>query len=224
MTVSPRPFQKVAALALAAALSLSAAWGQEAAEQCLDPEVCPVPYVRLATQETEPFLFLGKVVDKDHPRYSDFRRALRRFPNVRSCLIEAEREKRRPDLRQIDWGLIENGQETHVCVFRIASSIEGVEGIKTWFRSQGFRVGELRRAVSEKYVPKYDTDPFYGISAYLTAEQVRKLYPYSWYWWLESLLEWLTDKDLSRGSSSTISFSHSGKVVGVRSGGSSILN
>ena len=71
--------------------------GEAAIEQCLDPEICPIPYVRLAKQETEPFLFLGRVMDESRPRFYQYEDALRRFPDVRSCHIEEERGKPQPD-------------------------------------------------------------------------------------------------------------------------------
>ena len=71
-------------VALFGAVSLNTYAEAQMVEQCLGPEVCPIPYVRLAKQGTEPFLFLGKVVDVNHPRYGDYERALRRLPNVRS--------------------------------------------------------------------------------------------------------------------------------------------
>ncbi len=109
------------------------------AEQCLDPQVCPIPYVRLSKQETEPFLFLGKVVDEDHPRYGDYRAALSRFPDVRSCLTEEEREKPQPDLRQVEWGGIRDTRDIDVCVFRIATSVKAIDIIKEWLGLNSFR-------------------------------------------------------------------------------------
>ena len=61
----------LARLALLALLlgagAVAAHAGEARIEQCLDPEICPITYVRLAKQETEPFLFIGKVVDVNHP-------------------------------------------------------------------------------------------------------------------------------------------------------------
>ncbi len=186
-------------------------------EQCLDPEICPIPYVRLAKQETEPFLFLGKVVDINHPRYSDYKRALRSFPDVRSCLTEEERGKSQPDLRQMDWGAVSNIRDIDVCVFRIASSIEDVETIRIWLRYHDFRVGKGSRIHSEDYVPKSETDRMFGFQSHLSVEKFREILPRSWFARLIGL-------ELMRNYWLTVSFSQSGQVVGVSSGGNSKLN
>lgn len=186
-------------------------------EQCLEPEICPIPYVRLAKQETEPFLFLGKVVDEDHPRSGDYKRALRRFPDVRSCLVEKEREKPKPDLRQIDWDKIRNIKDIDVCVFRIASSIEDIENIKLWLLHHDFRVGKGSRINSEDYVPKSETDRMFGFSAILSVERFREILPQSWFARIFGI-------ELMRSYWLTISFSQSGQVVDVSSGGNSKLN
>jgi hypothetical protein len=210
----------IAAAALAALLGAGAvaANAQEpTTEQCLDPETCPIPYVRLAKQETEPFLFLGKVVDKDHPRYGDYKRALRRFPDVRSCLTKEEREKPQPDLRQIDWDAVRNIKDIDVCVFRIASSIEDVEAIRAWLRYHGFRVGDLTWAVHPRYVPKHETDAMSGVQSHLSVEKFREILPRSW-------LARLVGFEMMRNYWLTITFSQSGNLVGVSSGGNSKLN
>jgi hypothetical protein len=159
----------VASLAVLLGAGTVAAYAGEAKiEQCLDPEFCPTPYVRLAKQEAEPFLFQGKVVDVDHPWYSDYKKALRRFPDVRSCLTTDEREKPQPDLRLIDWGTIGSIREIDVCVFRIASSIEDIETIQFWLRHHGFTVGKLSRTRRKSYVPKYETEPIFRLWSYLS--------------------------------------------------------
>ena len=191
--------------------------GEPKIEQCLNPEICPIPYVRLAKQETEPFLFQGKVVDVNHPRYGYYRQALRGFPDVRSCLTTDERDKPQPDLRQIDWDAIHDVQEISVCVFRIASSIEDVEAIRTWLRYHDFSVGKGSRIRRENYVPKYETESMFGFSAILTIEKFRKIVPRSWF-------ARLIGFEGGRSFSLSISFSQNGQVVGVGLGGSTILN
>ncbi|HUS53270.1 MAG TPA: hypothetical protein VMY41_04595 [Thermohalobaculum sp.] len=99
----------------------------------------------MAKQEIEPFLFIGKMVDEKHPRYADYRKALRSFPDLRSCLTANERERPQPDLRQIDWDAMRDSRDIDVCVFRIASSIKDIELIKGWLRYHDFGVGELSR-------------------------------------------------------------------------------
>jgi hypothetical protein len=183
----------------------------------LDTAICPIPYMQLAKQETEPFLFLGHVVDVNFPRYDDYKRALRRFPDVRSCLIEVERDKPQPDLRQIDWDAVRNTKDIDVCVFRIASSIRDVEYIRLWLTHHNFEVAGLARRLSKKYVPSYETDPIYFLSANLSTEKFREIFPKPW---IEKLMgfEGLHSYSLS------IVFSQTRQVVGVTSIGNSKLN
>ncbi len=192
------------------ASTLSANAGEPKIEQCLDPEICPIPYVRLAKQETEPFLFQGKVVDVNHPWYNDYSKALRRFPDVRSCLTTDERENPQPDLRQIDWGAIHNILEINVCVFRVASSIEDVETIKLWLLYHGFTVGEVRRTRHEAYVPKYETDRMFSLEPRLSMEKFREIIP-------RFLFTRIIGLEIGRSYALFIYFSQNGQVVGVSS-------
>jgi hypothetical protein len=191
--------------------------GEAKIEQCLDPETCPIPYVRLAKQETEPFLFRGKIVDRDHPHYKHYGKALRRFPDVQSCLIEDQREKPQPALRQIDWDQIETAQEIDICVFRIAASIDDVKLTKAWLLYHGFRLGETGWSRPPNYSPEYETEPTFGFAAYLTVEQFREIIPQSWF-------ARMIGFEGLRGYSLTILFSSSGAVVDVTSGGGTIFN
>lgn len=186
-------------------------------EQCLNPETCPIPYVRLAKQETEPFKFRGHVVDVNFPRYQDYKRAIRRFPDVRSCLTSDEREKPQPDLRQIDWDAIRSIPDIDVCVFRIASSADDLETINTWLRYHEFSVAELARLYGKKCVPKDETDEIYYLSASLSRENFGKIIPR---WWIERLLGY----EGLRNYSLVIEFSLTFQVVSVRSIGNSIFN
>jgi hypothetical protein len=186
-------------------------------EQCLAPATCPISYVRLAKQETEPFLFLGKVVDVNHPRYGDYERALRRFPDVRSCLTTDEREKPQPDLREIDWDAIGDVKEMEVCVFRIVSSIGDIGTIKIWFQHHDFSVAEENRFRTQRYVSDYDTDPIFSLETTLSVKNYRKIIPRSWFARLIGL-------EGRRSAGLTMYFSQSWQVVGVAAGGSTILN
>lgn len=187
------------------------------AEQCLNPDICPIPYVRLAKQNTEPFLFLGKVVSENHPRYADYESAINSFPNVRSCLIENERNEPQPDLRQIDWSAMHDIHDIDVCVFRIASSIEVIESIKSWLRYHGIKVGAGSSLYGQGYVPKNETDRVFALESHLSVNKFREIIPRSW-------IAHLIGIELMRNYWITISFSKSGRVVGVTSGGNSILN
>ena len=76
-----------AAVAVLVGAGTVAANAQEPiAEECLNPAICPIHYVRLAKQETEPFLFLGKVVDEKRPRYEDYKSPIQKSGNENNGL------------------------------------------------------------------------------------------------------------------------------------------
>ena len=102
-------------------------------------EAFRIPRDQLATQDSHPFLFLGRVVDEAHPRWSDFRRAIRNHPDVDSCLEEDQRGTAEPDLLAFDWNNIGLGYAPNVCLFRVFQSLREPELIEAWLLRQGFR-------------------------------------------------------------------------------------
>ena len=190
--------------------SVAAAAGSE---QCLDQLTCPVTYMRLATQETEPFFFYGEEVTVTHRRYKDYRDAIQQFPDVRSCLIPSERPKPKPDLRRMDWTEVKSFHDIEVCVFRIAMSIQDIDMVKAWLRNNDFIVGREVKQRSDDYVPMRDTDPVFIIDSTLSVENFRKIVPRPWIWRIIGI-ERVYNFSLS------ILFSRTGQVVGV----SSIVN
>ncbi|MCK4860767.1 MAG: hypothetical protein KAS85_02485 [Rhodobacteraceae bacterium] len=198
-------------------LALAQEDGTEIHSLCNDIATCAIPYVRLSKQETEPFLFLGKVVDEQHARYNDYRKSILRFPNVLTCLKEEERGKSEPDLRQIDWDMIHNTREMEVCVFRIASSIEDVEYIKIWLQYHGYRVDDILQLSTERNPPRYDTGPWFSFQGHLTIEKFREIIPRFW-------LARLIGFEGARNHTLTVSFSKEGQVVGAYAFGNSIFN
>lgn len=108
------------------------------AEQCLDSALCPVSYVRLSTQKAKPYLHQGSVMKSNHGQYFSYRRAIRKFPDVLTCLQKEQRTKKYPDLRYIDWGAIGSNYEAEVCIFRIMSSIQNAELSRKLFSAIGF--------------------------------------------------------------------------------------
>jgi hypothetical protein len=194
--------------ALSVAGAAPAAAQEPEAEQCLNPQVCPIPYMRLSKQETEPFLFYDDVVDANHPWAYDYGAAIRRFPDVRSCLIEKERNKPQPDLRQIDWVAIDNIREIEVCVFRIASSIDDVESVKLWLQYHEFAKISARPMYHNSYVPKSENDPLFALEYHLSIDRFRKIVQRTW-------LTGIIGLELGRNYSIHAYFSQSGKVAGV---------
>ncbi|MBO9410261.1 MULTISPECIES: hypothetical protein [unclassified Ruegeria] len=150
---------------------------------CRANESCFIEFDHLANQETDPFLFLGKTVDSVHPQWKRYRRALRRFPDVTSCLIESEREKKEPNLLKLDWEKVGTGSGAEVCVFRVASSLGTADRTLKWLEYQRFRFSGLNRRGSQNFQPHFDTQPIYQVTARWTIEQYRETNPS----WLSSL-------------------------------------
>ncbi len=92
-------------------------------------------YVQLSSEETHPFLFLGKLPPDNKKA---LKRAIAQFPDVRSCLVRSEKHKDRPNLLLLDWNAMHSEEAVEVCIFRIMSSIRNVRESRKWFEIQGF--------------------------------------------------------------------------------------
>lgn len=170
-----------------------------------------IPFTHLSSQAQEPFLFLGKAMDKTHARWKQYRKAIRRYPSVRECLEPSERRKEIPDIVKIDWKKLDQ-EEVDVCVFRIARSLEDPELISDWLRLHGFHVGEISRMYSASYKPRNPDEPVQQLQATWTLEQYRSVWP-SW-------VSRLTGFDQVLNYSLHIQFSEDGTVVHTRGYGS----
>jgi len=107
-----------------------------------------ISYDHLSGEETEPFLKLGiRPMDMEpssqiKKKYVD---AVKRWPDVRSCLVRSERSKETPDLRKINWWWIRTETAIEVCMFRIFTSLGTPEKAKAWFEAQGLHEVEIRQ-------------------------------------------------------------------------------
>lgn len=72
-------------------------------KECRPNNTCSIEYDYLSDQKGDPFRFQGRVVDKEHPRWREYRRAIRRYPDVQSCLAAGEQNKTSPNLLAFDW-------------------------------------------------------------------------------------------------------------------------
>lgn len=184
--------------------------------ECRATDSCTIEYDHLANQDTDPFLFIGKVVDREHPKWRSYRKALRRYPDVRDCLVEEERDKSEPNLLMIDWERIGTGKNASVCVFRIASSLGSVERIQAWLAYHRFKFGSVSRRVSESFIPHYETYPVYNITASWSADRYREFNP-SW-------LVAITGYDLIYSYTLVLNFDQNQRIAGVGVGTRSKLN
>ena len=146
-------------------------------------------------------------MDSCHPRWHQYRRAMRRFPDVRNCLIEAEQDEVEPNLLLFDWQRVGTGRGAEVCVFRIARSLRDLGQIKLWLEFHEFRVGNLSWRYSESYRPRYDTQPVSHITGYWTKERYRQVNSS----WIASL----TGIDLILNYQLSVRFTQENVVVGV---------
>ncbi|MCV2893442.1 hypothetical protein [Lentibacter sp. XHP0401] len=176
----------------------------------LGPE-CPIPFDHLSNQESEPFLFATKLIDENHPRWSQFEDALEQFPDVGSCLVEDEASKESPNLLLMDWKKTGYMIGSRVCLFRVASSLDHPTLVQQWMKYHGFRVGDIQPVLYPARPEKKTR--FVGS---WTATQYRKRNPH----WFVSL----TGFETVRSWAYSISFNSELRVMDVRPAGSSTFN
>lgn len=162
---------------------------------------------RMSTQESDPFLFGGRLVDANHPRWRFYKRAIKRFPDTRSCLKKETQTSEAPNLFLIDWKKVGTGRAFEVCAFRIFRSIDSLEGIESWLRFHDFQVGKLTRFIGNSSKPRFSTDPVELVTAWWTTEQYRRKNP--------SLFVKLIGFEFVLNYSVVVQFDQSGQVVVV---------
>ena len=173
------------------------------------PEVSgpPIEYDHLANQETDPFLFSGKLMDENHPQWSRYRKALHEYSDVRDCLIETEKFKDNPNLLRINWQELNKRPDIEVCLFRIFRSLNSISRIRKWLEFHEFQNIRYSRIFSESYIPQSQTEPVAGIFGSWSAEEtLNRLPTFMW-----RVFGWT----LLQGTSITVKLSESGEIVGV---------
>jgi hypothetical protein len=110
----------------------------------------PIPFKRLSDERSFPFLDTGHPPSYwkhnspyPYPYYDKYHLAITRFPDVRTCLKDSEKEKQMPNLTHFDWDKIKGIEDAKVCMFRVYSSIGSIEGSKQWLESQGFSIDNI---------------------------------------------------------------------------------
>lgn len=80
-----------------------------------------------------------------HPRFGvirlddEVRTAIKKFPNLASCLKSNSAKDGKPNLNDIDWDKIENDGDAKVCLFMIFEQLKNSEKVKIWLARQGFK-------------------------------------------------------------------------------------
>lgn len=103
----------------------------------------PITYKRLSTEKEFPFLLSSKRLrghkkNFSSSRYKSYQQAIASWPDVRSCLIAAERKKEQPNILLFDWQQVHSTEEAEVCLFRVMSSLDDIDKAMKWFQAQGF--------------------------------------------------------------------------------------
>ena len=177
-------------------------------ENCRALSTCTIEYDHLATQESDPFLLIGYVMNSEQARWSQYRRAMKRFRDVRSCLIEEEKEKNNPNLLLMDWQETGTGRGAEVCIFLIARSLGSIERHQQWLTFHKFRVKGLTQIFTQDFTPDFANQVVSYVSGFWTTEQYRALNS-SWF-------SSLTGLEIVQGYQVRFQYSDRQLVVGVR--------
>ncbi len=127
-----------------------------------------IPREQLSSQESDPYLFMGNVMDPSQPRWSEFEPNITRFPDTSSCLMPDERGRDVQNLLNFDWKAMEGLQDIEVCVFRVAHSLDDVQLLRAWMTAQGYQIADGRQFCSDMYdesFPNQGVCSFEGIMA-----------------------------------------------------------
>ncbi|MGR3291240.1 MAG: hypothetical protein ACU0C9_08620, partial [Paracoccaceae bacterium] len=179
-----------------------------AAQVCNSTDGCVAQNSNLSSQDTDPFLFLGKLVDEGHPRYGDYKRAIKRFSHVRQCYEPGDSSSTELDLLNFDWRKPNGRRQLEVCLFRIATSHGDSAALREWLDYHEFFVTEVARTRSQKFKPRFENDPVYNISAVWSAGQYREILR-------PSIIAKIIGFDAVQRFSVVFQLSETKKVVGV---------
>ena len=108
------------------------------------------PAQRISNQKEHPFLINGAPVLRSNPRFNEFSKSIRKFPDVRSCLNGTELASKKPDLTNFNWAAMTQEPYIDVCLFRVMDSLNSPEAGQLWFESQGLN----SKIYSTKYLGK----------------------------------------------------------------------
>lgn len=100
-----------------------------------------------------------------HPRLGaiplddEVRVALKKFPDLASCLKPGAVKDGKADLNAIDWDKIRNDGDAKVCLFVIFERLAGPEEVKAWLTNQGFSAwGPFKRRSSPSVLESFGYD------------------------------------------------------------------
>lgn len=170
---------------------------------------------RLSTEETNPFRIAFRVVDHDHPRWSQFRSAINGYETARDCLVLEEMQSENPDLLAIDWRRIGAGAGAEVCLFRIFSTLNSQEAVTNWLHFHEFDVGEPHYPILRDHVSANE-QPSMRLSGSWTQEALYQRWP--------TLIYRLSDWGMTYSYVVQVHFLPDGTVFRVSGHENSVLN
>lgn len=160
----------------------------------------------ISVQSERPFLLLGSLMQKGHPRWDEFRQPIEKFPSAIDCLSSPQVEAMDWNLLDVNWNLMKSNRDVEVCLFRIFDTINDPMQSALWLQMQGYRVLEPQKkqggglfGVPAELVPVLSVEAY--INTKLFEERVK---------FTKFDLPWVTK---ARGYQVQISFSISGRVV-----------
>jgi hypothetical protein len=152
------------------------AGAQDGAVDCGIGSACRSAPKSWPDQESQPFRFLGEIMDRDHPRWRTYARPIARYPGPRECLLPEEANLERPSLLAFDWQGPRRLSDLDVCLFRVFAALGSPEEVRAWLRHFGFQVSAFRDMIGVTGVPA-DQNPTKGFGAQADQKTYRRLRP-----------------------------------------------
>lgn len=102
------------------------------------PSAFLVPRHALSTQDSDPFMFVGRIMDEGRSRWDEFEDTLAAFPDTSSCLLPEDRGKDVQNLLAFNWKAMRYLTEIDICVWRIATTLDDIALMRDWLAVHGF--------------------------------------------------------------------------------------
>jgi hypothetical protein len=182
------------------------AGAQDGAVDCGIGSACRSAPESWPDQESQPFRFLGKTMDRDHPRWRNYARPIARYPGPRECLLPEQAQLDVPSLLEFDWQRPRRLSDLDVCLFRVFAALGSPEEVRAWLRHFGFQVSAFRDLGRSSRIPA-DQNPTKGFGAQADRETYRSLRP--------SMLAALIGFDTTRGFSIEVCYNVDLQLISV---------
>jgi hypothetical protein len=191
--------------------------GQVQAQQAADISAFLIPRDQLATQDSDPFMLAGRVMDETRPRWAEFEDTLAAFPDTSSCLLPEERGKDVQNFLAFDWKAMRYLTEIDVCVWRIATTLDDIDLMRDWLALQGFSGSYNTQSCDNAVRTPITTErsSFCGIGGVMSIEDFDS--KTSAYKNMSFLTRWFW-RGISQRASITVSYNYNMHVRGISAG------